>query len=359
MKNMATKQKKKSPLGLIIRTIVVALVLSLGFAGYQAWKAYQKVYEPNVVVEQKQTGIIYIPTGSDFSDVKEILYEKGYITDVGSFEWVAEKKKYTNSVKPGKYELRDGMSNNELVNMLRAGNQVPVKVTFIATRSIEYMAGRAARNIEADSAEIMALLSDPAITGKYGFTKQTIMAMFLPNTYEFTWNTSAREFLDRMHQVYKQYWDEVNRAKADKMGMTPLKVSILASIVEQELAHYDEAPMIAGVYINRLEKGIPLQADPTLKFAAGDWSIRRVLNRHREIESPYNTYKHRGLPPGPICIPSKASIDAVLGYDKHDYLFFCAKPDGSGYHAFAKTNAQHQRNARSFQRWLDSRGIYK
>ena len=199
----------------------------------------------------------------------------------------------------------------------------------------------------------MELLNDDEILKEFGFDKRTIMSMFMPNTYQFYWNTTALAFLIKMHEIYSDFWNEERLGKAKAINMSQQEVSVLASIVEQELANYDEAQRIAGVYINRLKNGMLLQADPTLKFAVGDWSIRRVLDRHKEIDSPYNTYKYAGLPPGPICIPSVKAIEAVLNYEKHDYMFFCARPDYSGYHNFSKTSAQHGRYAREYHRWLN------
>ena len=193
---------------------------------------------------------------------------------------------------------------------------------------------------------------------KYGFVRETFPAMFIPNTYEFYWNTSAERFIQRMNGEYKIFWSDDRIAKAENLKLKPVEVSVLASIIELESMHNDENQTIAGVFINRLKKGMPLQSDPTIIFAWQDFSIRRVLNKHREIKSPYNTYRNRGLPPGPICIPSISSIDAVLNYEKHNYLYFCAKDDFSGYHNFAGTLSEHNRNARLYQHALNKRRIF-
>ena len=212
-------------------------------------------------------------------------------------------------------------------------------------------------NIEADSADIAALLKDEETAKKYGFNKQTFCSMFIPNTYEFWWNTSAEEFVQRMADEYKKFWNDDRKAKANELGLSQSQVSTLASIVESETQKNDEKARIAGVYINRLKKDWLLQADPTVVFAAGDFTIKRILNKHLEINSPYNTYKYKGLPPGPICIPSTTSIDAVLNYEHHNYMYFCAKEDFSGYHNFATTNAQHEANARRYHDALRKAGI--
>jgi UPF0755 protein len=244
-----------------------------------------------------------------------------------------------------------------LVNLLRSGKQSPVKLGFISVRSLDILAGKAAAYIEADSATLAALLTDPATAQKYGFNQQTFMSMFIPNTYEFYWNTSAEKFVEKMAEEYKNFWNEDRKQKAADIGLSQSEVSTLASIVEAETQKNDEKAKVAGVYMNRLNTGMLLQADPTVVFAAGDFTIQRVLNRHLEINSPYNTYLYAGLPPGPINIPSVSSIDAVLNYERHNYKFFCAKEDFSGYHAFAVTNAQHEVNARKYHQALRNAGI--
>jgi len=339
---------KKKKVFLII-FVIIAVVATVGLVfGY---KYYGYIYGPNVVVE-KNPAYIYIPNGSNYDDVLVILQDSGYVKDLESFRFVAEKKNYPSKVLAGRYEIHNGMSNNELVNLLRSGKQTPVKLTFISVRSLDILAGKVAVYIEADSIQIAQLLRDPAIAEKYGFNENTFMAMFIPNTYEFYWNTSAEKFVEKMAEEYKKFWDQDRKTKAEQMGLSQTEVSILASIIEAETQKNDEKPRMAGVYMNRLNTGMFLQACPTVIYAIGDFTMTRVLNRHLEYESPYNTYLHPGLPPGPINIPSSASIDAVLNYEKHNYKFFCAKDDFSGYHAFAVTNAQHEANARKYQQAL-------
>jgi len=307
----------------------------------------------------EKTTYFFIPTGSVFSDVVNSLYEKNYIINTASFEWVAEKKNLKNNIHPGRYQLETGMNNEELINMLRSGKQVPVNLVINPLRTKEKLAAKVAKQIETDSISMIGLLNNDDFLANYNLTKSNVLLHFIPNTYEIYWNTSAEEFFERMTNEYDKFWTKDRKAKAEKIGLSRAEVSILASIVEMETMKDDEKPTIAGVYINRLKKKMRLEADPTIIYAVGDYSITRVLNVHKEIDSPYNTYKHSGLPPGPICMPSIASLMGVLNYEDHNYIFFCAKPDFSGYHNFAKTYSQHRVNAKKFQRELNRRKIWK
>ena len=338
------KKRLTFVLGIVAILVVVAIL-----AGF---KLYNMVMKPNVVTPDQKEFSLYIPTGADFDQVKDSLYGNHLIIDPGSFEWVARHKDYPSHVKPGRYVLKNGMGNNQLTNILRGGLQTPVKVTFNNIRDVKMLAGRVGTQIEADSASIAAYLTDNVNLNKLGFNSLTIPAMFLPNTYEFYWNTDAEKFVEKMKGEYDKFWNEERRNKAKTLGLSPVQVSILASIVDKETNKTDEMPRIAGVYLNRLRNGWLLQADPTLVFAVGDFDLKRVLNIHKEVESPYNTYKYAGLPPGPICIPSLQSINAVLNAEKHNYYYFCAKEDFSGYHVFAKTLTEHNRNAQRYQRAL-------
>lgn len=349
------KAKKKNRKRIIIIILVVFLIIA-AIAGVFAKKFYDYAFAPNVKLDDK-TAYLYIPTNSNYEDVLQILEDTEYLEDMESFKLVAEKKNYPSKVLAGRYEIRNGMSNNDLVNLLRSGKQTPVKVSFISVRSLDILAGKVASYIEADSTEIVQLLKSPETAQKYGFDERTFMAMFIPNSYEFYWNTSAEQFVERMAKEFKAFWTEERLQKAENIGMTQSQVSTLASIVEAETQQNDEKARVAGVYINRLNLGMLLQADPTVVYAVGDFTLKRVLNKHLEIESPYNTYKYSGLPPGPINIPSISSIDAVLNYEKHNYKFFCAKDDFSGYHVFAITNAQHEANARKYHKALRNAGI--
>lgn len=340
------------------KLVLTATLLITVFCGLTFWHFYTKVYSPNVGF-QGNDKYFYIPTGTNFMSVSRALVEEGIVVDRNSFDWVADQKNYVKNVKPGRYLISAGMSNNELINLLRSGEQEPVKVTFNSIRFKEELAGKVGSYIEADSTAIIALLNDSDFAAQYGFELDKLLTLFLPNTYEFWWNTSSEQFVERMAAEYKKYWTAERKQKASKLGLSQSEVSILASIVQKETTKQDEKPTVAGVYLNRLNKGMLLQADPTLVYANKDFTARRVLNWHKKIDSPYNTYKYKGLPPGPICLPSISSIDAVLNAKTHNYLYFCAKADGSGYHSFASTYREHLRNAREFQQELNRRKVYK
>jgi len=341
----------------ILTILLVIFVLAIIAGGYTAYHFYSYIYAPNTIVKSSQV-YLKIPTGSGFNDVLNLLNSQHLLKNSKSFVWVAEKKGYTEKIKPGCYIIKPEMSNNELVNLLRSGKQTAMKVTFNNIRNLPQLAGKIGEVLESDSASIAAYLTNSALIDSLGFSSKTFIAMFIPNTYEFYWNTSPEKFVSRMHDEYRSFWTADRKRKAEAIGLTPVEVSTLASIVEMETQKLDEKARIAGVYLNRLEIGMLLQADPTVIYAVGDFSIRRVLRKHTEFDSPYNTYKYIGLPPGPICMPSVSSIDAVLNYEMHDYLYFCAKEDFSGYHNFAKSLSQHNANARRFQRALNDRNIY-
>ena len=343
---------------LLAGAIVFFSVLFATFSFY----LYQIAQASNLQVNKEDTYLL-IPTGAGFNTVMDSLKGKKIVHDELSFRFLSKLLKYQESVKPGRYRIKKNMNNREAVLMLRAGRQTPVRLTFNNVRLKEELPGRLCRNLEADSVKLRALITDPAVVEKYGFDTTTITCMFVPNTYELYWNTSSDELLDRMHKEYEKFWTDKRKEQAKAIGFTPIQVSILASIVEAEQGRWaDERPRLAGVYINRMtseETDFKLQADPTLVFAHKDFSMRRVLNVHKQTDSPYNTYKYRGLPPGPINLPSPASIDAVLNYEKNNYLYFCAKADFSGYHAFAVTYDQHLKNARLYQAALNAKKIMK
>ncbi|PKP18083.1 MAG: endolytic transglycosylase MltG [Bacteroidetes bacterium HGW-Bacteroidetes-21] len=351
----AVKKKGKRKWLKILLAVFAILVLGLCITG---WSYYKKVFHPNINITKNET-YLYIPTGSDFDAVMQILQNKGWLINTASFEWVAELKNYPSQVKPGKYKIKKGMSNNDLVNLLRSGRQEPVKVTFNNIRKPEELAGRVASYIEADSISIIDLYRSSEAREEYGFAGDKFFTMFIPNTYEFYWNTSAEDFFERMAKEYKDFWNEERKEKAKRTGLSQSEITILASIVEKESLRRDEQPSIAGVYINRIRTGMLLQADPTVVFAIGDFTIKRVLKKQLEFDSPYNTYIHKGLPPGPICLPQSSTIDAVLNYKDHKYLYFCAKEDFSGYHNFAKNLEQHNLNARKYQAALNKLNIKK
>ncbi len=351
----AGSHRKNKTRRFVIRLLLLLIVLSMG-AGY--W-LYTIVYKPNTWTAKGKPVSVYVPTGSNFDSLKNLIYQNGLIVHRHNFEWWAQKKKLTEWVKPGRYIVANGMNNNELVDMLRSGKQTPVKVVFNNVRNVYELSGKVSKQIEADSSSIISLLTDSIYDSKMGVTPATASTIFIPNTYEFYWNTTAQAFIGRMFQEYVKFWNTDRKRKADSLRLTPTQVVILASIVEKETNKDDEKPKIASVYLNRLAKGWRLQADPTVIFAIGDYSIHRVLNVYKKFKSPYNTYQHGGLPPGAICIPSISSIKAVLNPYHDSFLYFCAKDDLSGYHVFARSNRQHNQNARKYQRALDKMNVFK
>lgn len=317
---------------------------------------YQMFFSPNILVKKEATWL-YIPEGASVRQVADSLQYRGQMENLMSFMFVAKVLDYPEQVKPGRYALQPNMSNLQVVRLLRSGRQDPVRLTFTHARTLEDLAPRLCRPLAVRADELIRLLQDPAVVEPLGFDTATVRTMFVPNTYEMYWNTTATQLIERMKKEYDRFWTDERKAKASAMGLTPVQVSILASIVEAETQKVDERPRVAGLYLNRLNQNRPLEADPTVVFANGDFSIRRVLRKHLEADSPYNTYRHTGLPPGPINIPSISSIDAVLNHEKHNYLFMCAREDFSGYHNFAVTFAEHQINAVKFRKALNKAGI--
>jgi UPF0755 protein len=302
---------------------------------------------------------IYIPAGSDFNDLTDTLERAGLLRNSKSFIITTRLKSFGKTVKPGSYLVEPGMSNNNLVNMLRSGRQAPVNVTFNNVRTLEELAGKIGHQIEADSSSVFEFLDNESNYSEDGFDRRTVISVFIPDTYQLYWSSDARAFYRRMLKEYRDFWSDERKAKAEALGLTPAEVSVLASIVDEEVSKEDEKSRIAGVYINRLRLGMPLQADPTVKFAVNDFSIRRVLNKHLEVDSPYNTYKYAGLPPGPIRCPSRSGLESVLNAEDNDYLFFVARYDGSGYHHFSRTLSEHNSYASAYRRELNRRRIYK
>lgn len=307
----------------------------------------------------KKNQVIYIATGSSFKQVMDTIESKGIIKNYKTFIWLANKKHYPSLVKPGRYVIDQDMSYNSLINLLRSGRQSPVDVTFNNSRTVNQLAGKIGKQIEADSARIMDFFSNESNFLNDGFKKENIISVFIPNTYEFYWNTDGKGLYSRLLKEYRSFWTEKRLLKAKENGLDVKEVSILASIIDLEASRPDEKPRIAGVYINRIKRGIPLQADPTIIFAMNDNSVTRVLKKYLDVDSPYNTYKHSGFPPGPIGCASIEDLDAVLNAEKHDYIFFVAKPDFSGYHNFSRTLAEHNRYASAYQRELNKRKIFR
>lgn len=340
----------------IILISVLVLLVTAAFAGYSY---YKKLFVPNVSAHDEET-FIYIKTNSDVASVATMLKEKGIVKNINTFLWVADKKNYGKNILPGKYKVTNGMTNNELVNLLRSGKQTPVNVTFNNVRTLNELAGKISKNIETDSLHFIKYFDTTSYFAGLNLKPEEAMTLFLPDTYEFKWNTTAGQFLQRMKKEHDNFWNDERDKKLSEISLTESEVYTLASIVYSETKMSDEAARIAGVYMNRIAQNIPLQADPTIVFAIGDFTKTRVTFDDLKIESPYNTYIYTGLPPGPICMPPKKYIDAVLNYERHKYIFFCAKEDLSGYSNFAITLEEHNRNAKKYQEayklWLKKKG---
>lgn len=336
-----------------IKILAFSAIIAVAVAGCAYYYIVEKA---NTTV--KDDGIIYIRENDSFETVMQILQSKGYIKNEYTLRKVAELKKYPQYIKSGRYRILDGMNNNQLINRLRSGQQEAIHFTFNNIRTLEDFAGILSRQLDIDSAAFMQLAQNATFVEKYGFTINSFIGMFIPNTYQVYWNTKLPDFIARMYAEYKRFWNSNRLAKAERAGLSPIEIITIASIVEEETNLSNEYPVIAGVYINRLKKGWYLEACPTLKFALGDFSLKRILNKHKEIPSPYNTYKNPGLPPGPVRMPSTKVIDAVLDYQHHDYMFFCAKSDFSGSHHFSRTLRDHNRYAAEYHRALNKMHIY-
>jgi UPF0755 protein len=322
-------------------------VLGISFTFY----AYQIVYTPNILLG-KSNQLFVVEDTMNFKDVQQKLHEGRIVNDLISFSFLARLTGYDKEIKPGRYVLKANMNNLEALKLLRSGKQEPVKVTFNNVRVISELAEKITKNLGMQPEEFEAALIKFSQSNEKGFNKDNIISMFIPNTYEIYYNTSPEHLIEKMYEEYTKFWNTDRLNKAKELGFTPLEVSTLASIVQAESIRAEEAPIIAGLYINRLKKGIALQADPTLVFAVGDFSLKRVLNGHKEIDSPYNTYKYAGLPPGPINMPEIRSLNAVLDYQHNDYYYMCAKEDFSGRHNFTNSYEEHMQNAARYQRAL-------
>lgn len=305
----------------------------------------------------KETIYICIDRETDFDGLLRFLTDSAAAKHIGWFRRMAELSDYPENMRTGRYAVTPGMSSLKLLDVLRKGQQTPVRITFNNIRFPKDLATRLDEQLMLTADDILVRLTDPARCDSLGFNTETIRAMFIPNTYEVYWNISPDRFLERMKKEYDTFWNEKKRAQAESIGLTPTEVSILASIVEEETAAAAEYPVVAGLYINRLHRGMLLQADPTVKYAAGDFTLQRVLYAHLEIDSPYNTYIYAGLPPGPLRIPGIQGLNAVLNYTKHNYLYMVAKEDFSGRHNFAATLTEHNRNANRYRAELNRRNI--
>ena len=333
---------------------IIAGILVLIF-GYFSWRM---VFKSNVFTKNnEQTAFFYVPTGANADKIESLLLQQFTINDPTFFKIIFKAKTKISRILPGKYEVKNGMSNKDIVKLLRPGNRLQVKLTLKFFRKKEELAKYVSENLEVKNDELIAFFNNNDSLRQYGFNTFDVISLFTPNTYFFNWNTSTEQFIDRMYKEYLKFWNENRIAKAKDQGLTPIQAITMASIVDRETNYNPEKPTIAGVYLNRLRDSMPLQADPTIVYAVNDFTIKRVRKGHLLVNSPYNTYMNIGLPPGPICTPAVSSIDAVLNAQHHKYLFFCAKEDFSGSHNFAITFDEHLANARKFQKAMNEHAI--
>jgi UPF0755 protein len=335
--------RKKTWIWLLLTAVAVVLVL--GVTGFVQFKG-------RAVTEQAE---LFVGSHATYEEVVDSLMPR--MRHRAAFHRYARRINLPETFKAGHYELKPGMNVIEVARMLKLGLQTPVRVTINNVRTPAQLAGKLARQLDADSAALLRVVTSERVARELGFDSVTLFSMFIPDTYELWWTTTPEELVRRMKQEYDRFWTPVRDAKRKRSGLSRLEVMTLASIVYEETRKTDEMPRIAGVYINRLRRGIPLQADPTVKYALQDFTLRRILHRHLKTQSPYNTYIHRGLPPSPICMPGKNAIDAVLDFEQHDYIFFCARPTFDGYHNFARTLREHNANARAYAAELNRRKI--
>ena len=318
---------------------------------------YQMLYSPNFLINSEDKFII-IDDNTDFNELIKKLEDDTLINDILSFSFLSKIMEYQENIKIGAYKVKMNMTNYDMITMLRSGNQTPIKLTFSYARKMDDLAEKVTSKLKMSKDDLLNYLNDN-IDDYNGFEKSDIISVFLPDTYEVYWNVSPKNLTNKMYSEYKKFWNSERIAKLENINLNEKEAIVLASIVASETRMLDEADRVAGLYINRLRKNMRLQADPTLIFAANDFTIRRVLNKHKKIKSPYNTYIHKGLPPGPIRLVPKQYIDAVLNYEEHNFIYMCAKEDFSGYHAFATNLSDHNRNARKFQIALNMKKIYR
>ena len=304
-----------------------------------------------------KTEYVYIDSDDTQDSVFSKIHPIANAIPMSGFSTLARHSGYADHIRTGRYAIHPGEGALMVFRHLKNGQQTPVSLTIPEVRTIDRLAGALARKLMLDSADVAIHLSDSAYCARWGYDTATVAALFVPNTYDIYWNVGLDRLMERMEKENQKFWNDERRGKAEAMGMTPVEVATMASIIDEETANNAEKPMIAGMYYNRLKAGMPLQADPTIKFALKDFALRRIYHKLLYIDSPYNTYKNLGLPPGPIRIPSVAAIDAVLNYVHHDYVYMCAKEDFSGRHNFAKTYAEHEVNAQKYAKALNERGI--
>lgn len=345
------KDEKKSKKKWLIGTAAVVAVLLIG--GYGV--AHHYLYSQLLAGDEK----VYIYVDKD-DNVDSVLHKVEAVAEPAAmtgFRKVVSFKDYGSNIKRGRYELNNNASAWSFTNTLLRGEQTPLNVPVPSVRTLDRLAAAVGKKLELDSVTLLNKLTDPAVCKKYGFEPNTIAGMFIPDSYNMYWTVSVDEFLDRMKQEYDKFWNDERKKKAQEIGFTLNEIATLASIVTEETRNTAEKPTIAGLYINRLHKNMLLQSDPTVKFALKDFAAKRIYNRMLTVDDPYNTYKYAGLPPGPIKIPMKEDLEAVLNYQHHDYLYMCAKETFDGTHNYARTLSEHNANAQRYQRALNERGI--
>lgn len=341
--------KKKHTILWIVMLIII--LMGAGGAGSIYYYFFAKQFQ------LAKTTYIYIDRDDNLDSVYHKVIRNGHPKNMFGFQYLAKKGKYADQIRTGRYAIHPSDNMRYLFRRLSMGYQTPVNLTVPSVRTLDRMVRTVSRQLMIDSLDIATLISDSAYYTQMGYTKETLPSLFIPNTYEVYWNMSADDFMKRMKKEHAAFWNDERLKKAQSIGLTPEEVSTLASIVEEETAHGPEKPMVAGLYINRLNKGMLLQADPTVKFGLQEFGLKRILFKHLEVDSPYNTYKYAGLPPGPIRIPSIQGLESVLNYARHNYIYMCAKEDFSGTHNFAATLSQHAANARRYQQALNRRKI--
>jgi len=333
------------------RRAVILMVVFAGLSSTFSFYLYQIIMSPNLQVAKPAIGIL-LPKGANFRSVQDTLFKYRVVEDMVSFSFLAKLMDYTELVKPGLYSIQPDMTNIQAIRLLRSGDQAPSRLSFSHARLIEDLYEPVTRYVAINEVDFSSALTNFVDDNNEGFKRNNIISMFIPNTYQVYYTISAADLVQKINLEYNRFWSENNLAKASKIGLFPLEVSTLASIVQAEASINEESKIIAGLYLNRLKGGIPLQADPTLVFAVGDFSLIRVLNEHKTIDSPYNTYMNKGLPPGPINMPTIHSLNAVLNYARHDYIYMCAREDFSGFHNFTASYKEHIQNAKRYQRQL-------
>ncbi len=345
-------QKKQTKRNILIASFLILFLLIL-WVGRQ----YALIFLPQFQLKEKTN--LYIDRDDDIDSIYQKITLKANPKSLKGFKIICHYSKYAQHIRTGKYELLPDETPYQLYHKLSRGHQTPTQLVVNSPRNVEAVVGHIAKQLMIDSLEIAEQLFDEAIQAEMGYHEKSLMAFFIPNTYEVYWNIQADELLVRLQKEHNAFWNDTRKKKAEQIGLTPYEVSILASIVDEETVKNEEKATVAGLYMNRLKRGMLLQADPTVKFALGDFAIQRITERDLKIESPYNTYLYTGLPPGPIRIPTLKGIDSVLNYEKHNYLYMCAKEDFSGYHNFASNLAEHSRNARKYWNALNRRKIYR